>query len=542
MGLRAVQPLDPAAVAAADAELAKITGGRKLTMKPEDAALRKQWMDAYRDAGGKVEETGKSHKKPKSCKGGCPHEKTVTGAIATVTFRSDHLDAGGLKLLKKAKEIPLKITEFGSDGKVKKDAAGDPVMRDYTSKLGDDFEELKKPEWDVGRGGASDSHPVSHTRGLKVTVDIAIDFTVTPAGETATLEKILGNATGRGGGAGHLRFEADKTATFGTERVTLTGLVNDWELAKYVHYIEEEIDWIATVEGEEINLGKSGKHRVYVTLDTPGGKMECPSDNDFAETGPIQVITETRLETGVLAAWGTGETEERECVDAVFEAMRYYSIGYFLGTRWELDPRDNTFIAPKPSLHHYLWLCNVAEGLGECHNIAASFALYCRIVGVKKSFAVGCMYPWPGREDAPPNDRVTTNSASGKNVLGNLDIRKTRSHDIHGPPPRTEKLIFIDGRGKGNNFEGVLVYDGKGLYAIGDDIFDRFADPHDNASEYYGQRTMRPAATSDFTKGVFRSPPSDLSKGAFELSFSSRRGRCANPYDGKTGEKFKWEE
>lgn len=44
---RAKLPLDPQACAVADAELAKITGGRPLSMGPEDAELRRQWMDAY---------------------------------------------------------------------------------------------------------------------------------------------------------------------------------------------------------------------------------------------------------------------------------------------------------------------------------------------------------------------------------------------------------------------------------------------------------------------------------------------------------------
>lgn len=542
MGRRAVQPLNAAARDAADAELAKITGGRPLTMGPEDAELREKWMDAYEAAGGKVETTGKSHKKPKKCIGGCDEKKTVTGAIATITFRSDHLDPSGKKMIKKAVKKSLKITEFESDGAVKTDASGDPVTHDYTSKFGDDFAEFSKPEWDVGRGGTSDSHPVSHTRDQTVTIDIAIDFTVTPDGASATLEKIVGAATGRSGDPGYLSFEKAAAVSFGTERVTLTGLVSAAKLAEYVHYIEETVVWTATVDGEEVALGQSGTHRVYVTLDAPDGKMESPRDNSFEEKGATQVVTETRLETGVLGAWGTGAADESECVDAVFEAMRYSGVGYFLGTRWENDPKDHTFISPKPSLHHYLWLCNVREGLGECHNIAAAFALYCRIVGVKKSFSVGYMYPWPGREDAKPHDRVTTKSASKKNILGKLNLRKTRSHDIHGSTPRDERLIFIDGSGRGNNFEGVLVYDGKALYAIGDDIFDRFPDPHDNASEYFGKRDMRVPAVYDSSLASHRTAASDLSKGLFELAFSSAQGRCSDPYDGKTGQRFRWEE
>ena len=539
MTLRAVQPLDPEAVAAADKVILPLTGGRKLTMDASDAELRKQWLEAYRAAGGRVEDIQPTNKKAKKCVQHCKKKKiTVTGKIATVTFRSDHLGMDGNKLLKKPKPVSVKITKFKNDGNPDTDALGNPVTRDYVSKYADEFEEFLKPEWSIDRGGASDSHPVSHTRGRKVTVDIAIDFTVTPDGAQATMENVKGTATGLGGGAGYLTFAADHTATFGTQRVLVTGLVNAWDLNKTIHYIEETIAWTASVNGEEIPLGDSGKHRVYVTLDTPGGQLSSPRDNQFDESGNDQTVTEARLEAGVLAAWGTGEIDEREAVDQVFETLREAGIGYFLGTRWEHDPKDHTYVSPKPSLHHYLWLCNVAEALGECHNIAASFALYCRIVGVKKSFSVGYMYPWPGRVDTTPCGRDTSKSAGGKNILGKLNIRKTRTHAAHGMPPWVENLVFLDGRNMANNFEGVAVYDNKGLYAIGDDIFDRFAVDHDNASEYYGARALRPSPSP----GSYRSAPSDLGKGAFKLVFSSDFGRCVDPYEGKTAQEFKWEE
>jgi hypothetical protein len=55
MSRAAKHPLDPQAVAAADAALAEITGGRPLTMGPEDAELRARWMDHYLAAGGEIE-------------------------------------------------------------------------------------------------------------------------------------------------------------------------------------------------------------------------------------------------------------------------------------------------------------------------------------------------------------------------------------------------------------------------------------------------------------------------------------------------------
>ena len=61
---RATQPLNPDAVKAANAAVAAETGGRALTMGPEDAALRKKWMDAYIAAGGAYEEVPPSGNKP----------------------------------------------------------------------------------------------------------------------------------------------------------------------------------------------------------------------------------------------------------------------------------------------------------------------------------------------------------------------------------------------------------------------------------------------------------------------------------------------
>ena len=44
---RLTRPLDPKAVQSANAALAQQTGGRRLTMAPEDAILRRKWTEAY---------------------------------------------------------------------------------------------------------------------------------------------------------------------------------------------------------------------------------------------------------------------------------------------------------------------------------------------------------------------------------------------------------------------------------------------------------------------------------------------------------------
>jgi|SRR5688572_5055885 len=71
---RAVKPLDPEAVKAANAAIEAETGGRQLTMGPEDAELRKKWMDAYVAAGGKVEEAKKAGRAPGESTEKCPKD------------------------------------------------------------------------------------------------------------------------------------------------------------------------------------------------------------------------------------------------------------------------------------------------------------------------------------------------------------------------------------------------------------------------------------------------------------------------------------
>jgi len=73
---RLQRPLDPNAVKAANAALKAETGGRQLTMEPEDTALREKWVDSYLAAGGKEVKNFNSNsvKKPVEA---CPTSKWI---------------------------------------------------------------------------------------------------------------------------------------------------------------------------------------------------------------------------------------------------------------------------------------------------------------------------------------------------------------------------------------------------------------------------------------------------------------------------------
>ena len=522
---RAVDLKDPenqAAMKAANAAVAGETGGRRLTMSSKDAALREKWMDAYIAAGGDYVEVKPKNKKSTGTCVNCPRKKTVTAKIVAVTFRSDHLDGGKKKLLKRSKKEPIEVIERKIPTVVK-------TAKD--SYFGDTYTEFLKPEWDEGRGGNADSHPVSYTKAKEVKVDIDIQFTVKPDGQSASLTEIKGASS-----KDYLKFEKKLKRKIKTERIPVSGLTSKGSLPNHVDLISDSIDWSVVVDGEEKKIGTTGTHTIYVTFDDPEGKMSSPSDNYFTEAGSDQIVTETRLKYSVEAAKGTGTSDEKECVDAIFVNLMALGVGYVLYRRWENDPKDNTWIISKPTLHHYLWLCNAGIGEGECHNIAASFALACRIIGVQKSLKVGYMYPWPSRKNNHPTyDKSTVKSVPGKkNILGKFNQRAKRNHSAAGHGT-VEAVNFLDGGGNPNNFEGVAVYDGNCLYAIGDDVFDKFPDPHDNSSSYFATRVIGAGIRRSIT---------DWNKGLFQLVFfdQSSYTRCSQPYPWKTTPQFKWEE
>ena len=461
----------------------------------------------------------KSPKKVKKANQRCKPKKVVTAEILTVTFKGDHLDKKKRKLLRPSSKI--KIDVLTDDGK--------SWQKNYESPYGESAGRFQKPEWDSSRGGNSDCHPVSYTKSKKVKVDVKIKVEVKPKGQSTKITGIKGDSN-----YDSLKFDKKIKKTTKSASITIKGIEAVDSLYDAVCRYEETITWQICADGKWIDIGTTGTHNVYVTYDQPGGKM----DENFGEKGDVQDVTEARLRFAIDKAYDTGKKDEKECVDAIFVGL---SAGYFLGRRWKSKGND-TGVLPKPSLHHYLWLCNAIWARGECHNIAAGFALACKILGVKGKFEVGYVYPWPSRKDTHPLYPKDSKAMQGKYCK-----QYTRKHGaLHGG---TEKLVFLDGRNKANNFEGVTKYE-NALYAIGDQCFDLSRDPHKNASTYF---MMRQGSLGQ--KLIIL----DRKKGCMRLAFSRYRivmgkrqslGGCADPYPGKVASSkagawkgtFKWED
>lgn len=438
----------------------------------------------------------------------------VTLRLLSVFFRSDHLDSAGKKLIKRPVSEHVFGEQYSWDATSRRFIR---VDREFDSLLGDQFTEFSKPEWSSVRGGASDSHPISHTKNGHVVVDLEFEATVLGGG-TVNIGTIQGTpATGHG----YLAFEKRLNKPVkDQEKIMVTGLTSRDKLPNFVALVEDTIRWTAVVNGTAQNIGTSGSHKIYVTFDTPGGKMESPRNNAFQESGADQVVTESRLGRSVEWAKGTGIAQEKECVDRIFQKLE---IGYFLGRRW-VFMGNTTGMDPKPTLHHYLWCCNVDDAKGECHNIAASFALACKILGVKGHFEVGYMFPWPSRNESAP-----LHPKRGDQILGRYNVRYNRTHteESHG----SEYPNFLDGTNRPNNFEGVARYN-NALYAIGDARFDLHSDADANASCYFAKFDSSPDG------GITNS---DRSVGRFTLVFTQPTvGYCPKPYPWSTGPRFKW--
>ncbi|NOT58045.1 MAG: hypothetical protein HOP18_25860 [Deltaproteobacteria bacterium] len=491
---RAARPLNMAAVSAADEAmyakyeneprpnaLYSADGTRKKLSgtDPKQEDLRREWLALYAANGGKLEGPTPPPKPCDDPNQPCPITKTVTARIVSLTFRSDHLDSTGGKLLRPS--------------------AGD--FKDATGRF-------LKPEWDEKRGGSADSHPISHTKARQVTVDVDVEFTVTPEGQSASFTEIKGVGSGD-----HANFTQSLGKTVRTERITIPGLVSKGPLPNFVTVLDESITWSVVADGKELPIGTTGSHAIYVTFDTPHGKMGSPRNNMFEEIGPDQDVTEERLEYSVTAAKETGVADEKECVDAIFLHMKYLGVNYYLGRSWLNGAANDTGIDPKPTLHHYLWRCNANTAKGECHNIAAAFVLACRIIGVKGPFEVGYMFPWPSRKDEHP-----AYPKRGDSVLGRYGVQYKRSHvgESHGQ----ETIMFLDGGSQVNNFEGVARYR-NALYAIGDARFDLFGSSDENSASYFASRDWD-------DKGGVKNV--DLKKGAFQLVFLGESGGCVKPY------------
>jgi hypothetical protein len=359
----------------------------------------------------------------------------VTGKIAQVFFRQDH-------------------TAGGPDVKLIKPSPGDLANATAT---------FTKPEFD---NDTSKNDPVSYTMNTKITVDLVIDFSVTPASATVPLTGVTGTSA-----ESCLNFSQTLTDTVTTGRKTISSVVATKPTPNSVQEVLDGVVWSVIVNGQQVNLGSTGLHVIYNTFGTPGGMMSNPFHP--TQVGDVQDVTEERLKFAVHGA--DGATTEKACLDGIFNWLK--NIHYTPGSTWATAG----FTLP---FQQYLWKCLDGSAKGECHMLASAFILACRIVGVTGSLDLGLMFPWGSRDGADPYNKRSDG------LQGKLNTQDLRDHTVvhtlwTNTPHGSERLYFWDGNNIANNFEGVAVYNGVMLYPIGETLLDKLSTADQNASSWY---------------------------------------------------------
>jgi hypothetical protein len=261
---RATPPLDPAAEEAANNAIASETGGRPLTMGPEDEELRKKWMDAYEAAGGKVEETGAGPKHdPTDPVMPCPKRLTSIELIS-LRFWSDF----GL-----IKNEETKWTNSGSRYPV--------------------------PEWVSGRALTS---PIVHKLDKNVKLDLT--FKGGPPGACAEAGTIEGS------GPEGITFKKDVTFKPGNQTFTLT---SPETTPNEVKELDMSISWSAATE--LASFSGVTQNETYVTMDKP-------MNEGHQEDG----VTKNRAKTAVQLVGEAASLEPHKIVESLMAKFPFYTL------------------------------------------------------------------------------------------------------------------------------------------------------------------------------------------------------------------------
>ena len=261
---RATRPLNPDAARAADEAVAAETGGRPLTMGPEDAQLRQQWMEAYEAAGGQVEQTGgRSEQDPTDPVAGCP-KRLATLELVSLRFWSD----------------------WG-------------LIKDEETKWTNTGKRYPVPEWVNGRALAS---PVVHKLDKAVKLDLT--FRAGPPG--ACPEKGTIEGTGPDG----ITFAADVTFKPGTQTFTLT---STQATPKEVKELSLAFTW--TAKTELASFSGPTANDCYLTIDKPA-----------SEGQPEDGVTKKRAQTAVTFVGETASLDPHTIVDKLMKKFPFYTL------------------------------------------------------------------------------------------------------------------------------------------------------------------------------------------------------------------------
>jgi hypothetical protein len=215
----AERPLDPDAVAAADAAVEPYTGGRPL--RTDETELRAKWMDAYEAAGGRVGTIEMDDSKPDDTCETCPKKKNLILKVIQLEFLSDH------NLIKDNN------TDWKGTGKA-----------------------YKPPDWT-----STVQNPITHSMGKKIKVKVVVEAAAQGSSEP-------GKLVGRLGGKA---LFVSKKVDFKPGKKTEVTIETEGKLKAKVMKAGLSIEWFVATKKSYLKWTSLGttENDFYVTINTP---------------------------------------------------------------------------------------------------------------------------------------------------------------------------------------------------------------------------------------------------------------------------------
>ena len=261
---RATTPINEEAARAANEAIASETGGRPLTLGPEDEDLREQWMNAYTDAGGAVEDTS-----------AVPADDP-TAPVKPCPFRLQTIDLVSLRFW----------SDYG-------------LIKNEDTKWTNTGSRYPVPEWVNGRAVAS---PIVHNLDKKVRLDLT--FKAGPPGACAEAGTVSGS------GPDGITFAGKATFRPGTVKVSLT---SDTPTPNEVKELDLTFDWSAVTP--PVSFSGSTQNTCYLTI----GK---PENEGKTEDG----VTKKRAATAVDFVGSAGSLDPHTIVGKLMERFPFYTL------------------------------------------------------------------------------------------------------------------------------------------------------------------------------------------------------------------------
>ena len=171
-----------------------------------------------------------------------------------------------------------------------------------------------EPEWSIGEGRVK-SYPISQTMGTPVRVDLNVN--VLPATASPAPITLIGKGSHKA-----LNFSYSGTLKGGRNQTLKMTSKNKLPDEKIEALEDEEIVWVMDWQGWKHEVGRTGPHTIFVTMDAPRLADE--------------EVTHKRMKRAVEMAAEIGTLKPHDLVRGIMRNWGAYNLNVALGNVWML--------------------------------------------------------------------------------------------------------------------------------------------------------------------------------------------------------------